>query len=168
MTVSVNPSVVLYRIPSETVSLPPTSARLLSTSTWAVRSLLWSKAIPYVPITKLGVMNVDAPKYKYRAECQADVIKFHAEIQKVLMDLLERDATNDGNHYFSAIHGFIPSFVRADGEGRIIVGLDTEVVFESNLNIDILRKIAGCLEDCHVIEETLELLENYTGGRVKA
>lgn len=105
-------------------------------------------------------------RYKYRTECQADVFRFHTKLQEVLVDLLECDVTKDGKPYFSAIHGFIPSFVRALHEERIIVGPDTEVVFESNLSIDALRIIAVGLEDCHVIEETLDLEENYTGERV--
>jgi hypothetical protein len=53
-------------VPSVTISDPqiepllvdiPTAARMLSTTVWAVRSLLWSKTIPYIPIGKKHLIS---------------------------------------------------------------------------------------------------------------
>jgi hypothetical protein len=76
-------------------------------------------------------------KYKCRAECQFDVFKFMEDIAF-------------GTVVITRPNPLFP---------------DCEVVMDSILHKFLLVRRAKALTDCHVIAETLELEENYTGER---
>jgi hypothetical protein len=84
-----------------------------------------------------------AKVYKCRAECYKDVKRF---IKIAYPNLKE---WNCKPWYFDS--------------GNLMPDID--FTFITDLNIDIMKSILNGLEDCHVMSETLELYENYTGER---
>lgn len=81
---------------------------------------------------------MELKKYKLRAECLDDLIKLD-EKQKNLQ------------------------FVDIDFKEGFP---DCELTFKSELRIDELKHILMTIEDGHVMVETLQLEENYTGERI--
>lgn len=81
-------------------------------------------------------------RYKFRAECQVDVDRFIA--------LLDR----------TSVPSWEWALFREDGYP------DVTVIFQSDAPIGVLRYAAARVVDGHVMAETLELEGEYTGERV--
>jgi len=100
-----------------------------------------------------------AREYKYRAEIQYDIYRFHLRLHEHILSLHElRKQASDGQHHYSFIrdihvHDLVPAF-------------DSVITFETTLPLKMLLALANLLDDCHVIAETLQPAELYTGERV--
>ena len=76
-------------------------------------------------------------KYEFRAECQYDVFRFLKASVQFTSIIIDRD------YWFG----------------------DCEVALSCTQTLGQLVARANSLQDCHVIAETIELEENYTGDR---
>ncbi len=81
--------------------------------------------------------------YKCRAECYADIDAFIKVANKHITEWYCKRWVDDDN----------------------ISMPDTEFTFSSDLSIEIMNSILNGLNDCHVMYQTLQLHENYTGER---
>ena len=98
-------------------------------------------------------------RYQHRAECQDDILYFHRHITDYVRTLNDDgQKASDGGHHYAQIFEMTP-FIDRGGPLR-----DTSVVFETTLLLDDLKHLASDLDDCHVIEESLNTVEKYTGG----
>lgn len=79
-----------------------------------------------------------ATKFKFRSECILDVTRF--------LNLIE---------------------VQSVEITKAATFPDCVVILESKLKLETLVECAQCIPDGHVIVETLQLEENYTGDRIE-
>lgn len=102
------------------------------------------KAAPAVSKPKAKVRFHEKPKrYKLRAECFADIVRFMNKLRgEESVDVLSVNPVDGAESY-----------------------PERELLFTSRLRISTLRAILLDVDDCHVMFETLELENNYTGIR---
>ena len=81
--------------------------------------------------------------YKCRAECYADIDAFIKVANKHITQWYCNRWVDDDNNAMP----------------------DIEFTFSSDLSIEIMNSILNGLDDCHVMSQTLQLHENYTGER---
>jgi len=95
-------------------------------------------------------MSITVKKYRFRAECEPDVMLFLYAIRGWAL------------RYFA-----IEDDIYTGDDGRIYQNSDREVTMDvmCNLSLANLRWIANQITDCHVIAETLQSAESYTGDR---
>ena len=107
-------------------------------------------------------MSIPNQRYKYRAECQIDILLFQQHVHDYITSLNENgQKAADGGHHYIQIFEMTPH-TRADGRALP----DTSVVFECTLSLNNLKLRALQLVDCHVIGESLKLESEYDGERV--
>ena len=91
-------------------------------------------------------MNIPPPQhYKLRAECHVDTLRF---LRRMSIACIKE-------------HRRIWSFILVQDVGFP----DCEVKFTTSLSLERLRDILAGIVDGHVMLETVELLEDYTGER---
>ena len=81
--------------------------------------------------------------YKCRAEAKADIDAFIKIANTHIMQWYCNRWVDDDNNTYP----------------------DIEFTFSSDLSIEIMKLILNALDDCHVMSETLEVYELYTGER---
>lgn len=86
----------------------------------------------------------------FRAECESDVNLF---ISAIRWDILEVDISAE-------------KLTDDDGYSHTDPDRDVKLVTAGNLSLDELRWVADQISDCHVIADTIELAERYTGERL--
>jgi hypothetical protein len=89
-------------------------------------------------------------RISFRAECESDV---HLFISAIRWDILEVDISAE-------------KLKGADGYSYTYPDRDVKLVTSGNLNLEELRWVAAQIQDCHVIADTIELAEHYTGVRL--
>ncbi len=79
--------------------------------------------------------------YKFRAECLCDALKFKSKISCVNFEIQEQ----------TLLGYYIP---------------DVEVSFESEMSLEELKDVLRTIQDGHVMLETIQSTELYTGQRI--
>ena len=92
--------------------------------------------------------------YKFRAECFYDVTEFYKQTSKAIESIKSSDELSSTKFGILSVIGKdeIP---------------DVTVIFKSNFNLLEVKQILSEVENGHVMLETIELIENYTGVRFR-
>lgn len=98
-------------------------------------------------------MKMKMKTYKFRAECLPDVYKAMCLIYKNSSTKKSGPTNTRG---FKLIPSHLPGGLRIP---------DFEVEFRSRMALKELKKLIAQIDDGHVMLETIELKENYTGER---